>query len=226
MIDDLTITEKQFADIKAAEYLAKGYQVSREAPIEFLPGYRADLLVKKEDETKVIEIKTQPSLAANPALRQFERIINSRPGWSFELQLVGEPEGLAVTEDARALDETGIIGRLSQAEAILDAGFAEAALLMAWSATEAVVRMLVAAEGIAITRATNPAYILGMAVAHGAMDRDDYRQLLIAMAYRNAIAHGLEAGDFTGTLVIDLVAMARLFLREYNEIAASDDGLE
>ena len=52
MIDELSKVEKQFADMKAAEYLAKGYQVLRDAPLDFLPGYRADIVVKNGPRSK------------------------------------------------------------------------------------------------------------------------------------------------------------------------------
>ncbi len=216
MIDDLTLAEKQFADIKAAEYIGKGYEVSRDAPLEFLPGYSADLLVKTGHETKVIEIKTRPSLVANPALRELERIINSRPGWSFELQLVGEPERVDALENAQTLDESAILSCLEQAGELLDAGSPQAAFMIAWSAAEATVRMLVSGEGIAIERATNPAYILGMAVAHGAVSRDDYYHLLRIMEYRNAIAHGFEVADFNDALITELITTVNKLLCEYH----------
>ena len=217
MNDELAIIEKQYADLIAAEYLGKGSQVLRDVPLEFLPGYRADMVVKNGYEIKVVEVKTRPSLAANPALEDYERIINSRPGWKFELQLVAEPAGLDVAENAQSLDEVGILSRLDQAETALDAGLPEAAFLMAWTATEALVRMMVKAEGIAIERATNPAYVLGMAVAHGAMDRDDYHHLLKIMEYRNAIAHGFEVSDFNGALVAELAEKVKTLLRGYHE---------
>lgn len=217
MNDELAIIEKQCADFIAAEYLGKGCQVLRDVPLEFLPGYRADMVVKSGYEIKVVEVKTRPSLAANPGLREFERIINSRPGWKFELQLVGEPERLDAAENAQSLDEPGILSRLAQAETALDAGLVEAAFLLAWTAAEALVRMMVKAEGIALERATNPAYVIGMAVAHGAIDRDSYHHLIKIMEYRNAIAHGFEVNDFNSALVAELAEKVKSLLREYHE---------
>ena len=216
MNDELAIVEKQCADLIAAEYSGKGCQVLRDVPLEFLPGYRADLVVKNGCDTKVVAVKTRSSLAANPGLQEFERIINSRPGWKFELQLVGEPERLDAAENAQPLDETGILHRLAQAETALDAGMTEAAFLLAWTAAEAAVRIMVKAEGVALERATNPAYVLGMAVAHGALDRDNYRHLLRIMEYRNAIAHGFEVNDFTGGLVAELTENVSSLLREHH----------
>ena len=221
MVADLTIHERQIADIMAAEYKAKGYEVSRDVPIEFLPGYRADLLLEKSDEKKVIAVKARSSLVANPAFRQFERIIKAQPGWSFEMLLVGEPERLAVADNPLALDEAGILDRLAQAERALDAGLTEAALLLAWTAAQALVRIMVEAEGVAIQRVTTPDYVLDYAVYLGAIDRDTYNRLREIEECRNAIAHGFAVSGFTGSLVTELIAKVNSLLREYHEWIAS-----
>ena len=221
MTADLTIAEKRIADITAAEYVGKGYQVWQDAPLHFLPGFRADVLVKKGDERKVIAVKTRPSLVADPAFSEFKRIINSRPGWSFELLVVGEPERLDAAENPQPLDESGILNRLDQAETALNAGLPEAALLLAWAGAQALVRMMVEAEGVAIKRVTIPNYVLSQAVYLGAIDRDSADRLHQIAEYRNAIAHGFEVNDFTGALVVELIAMVKSLLREYHEWIAS-----
>ena len=221
MTADLTIAEKRIADITAAEYVGKGYQVWQDAPLHFLPGFRADVLVKKGDERKVIAVKTRPSLVADPAFSEFKRIINSRPGWSFELLLVGEPERLDAGENPQPLDESGILNRLDQAETALNAGLPDAALLLAWAAAQALVRMMVEAEGVAIRRVTIPNYVLSQAVYLGAIDRDSADRLRRIAECRNAIAHGFEVSDFTGALVVELIAMVKSLLREYHEWIAS-----
>ena len=92
MIENSTISEKLLADMTAEEYRNKGYEVSRETQLDFLPGFRTDLVVRKGDEVKVIEVKSRASLAANREIRELARVIHSKPGW-IELE-VGEPEKL------------------------------------------------------------------------------------------------------------------------------------
>ena len=94
MIDNVTDSEYLIARKTAEEYRSKGYEVLQETPLEFLPGFRADLVVRKGGEAKVIEVRRRSSLAANPKVRELAEIIDSMPGWSFELILVGEPEKL------------------------------------------------------------------------------------------------------------------------------------
>ena len=53
MINDRLIAEKRFADAKADEYRSLGYLISREELLEAVPGFRADLVVRKDEHTRV-----------------------------------------------------------------------------------------------------------------------------------------------------------------------------
>ena len=116
----------------AEEYRSKGYEVLLEAPLDFMPGFRADLLVRKGDETRVVEVKSRPSLAADPKIGELARLIESMPGWTFELVLVGEPEKVDSPEGARSFEIDGILQRIEEAERSLQAELPEAAFLLAW----------------------------------------------------------------------------------------------
>ena len=94
MVRHGTIFEYLLTQKTAEEYRSRGYEVLVEASLDFLPGFTADLLVRKGDEVKVIEVKSRPSLAADPKISELARIIESKPGWTFELLLVSEPEKL------------------------------------------------------------------------------------------------------------------------------------
>ena len=83
MTEEATNTEYLFLRKTAEEYRKKGYEVALESQLDFFPGFRADLLVRKNDETKVIEVKSRSSLALNPKIGELARIIDSKPGWSF-----------------------------------------------------------------------------------------------------------------------------------------------
>ena len=66
MIEDTAYLEHLLLDKTAEEYRRKGYEVSLEAQLDFLPGFSPDLVVRKGDETVVVEVKARSSLAANP----------------------------------------------------------------------------------------------------------------------------------------------------------------
>ena len=132
-MEEASNAEYLLARKTAEEYRRKGYDVAIDVPLDFLPGFRADLLVRKPDEVKVIEVKSRSSLAADPGIRQLARVVDSRPGWSFELLLVAEPEKLDSPEGARSFDRGHVLQRIEEAEKALTSGLSEAALVLAWS---------------------------------------------------------------------------------------------
>lgn len=212
-MEDIAISERQFIAKKAAEYRSRGYEVFQEIPLDFMPGFIADLLVRKDGETRVIEVKTRTSLAVTPQMTELAEAISAKTGWSFDLLVVGEPERLDAPENAQPFTESHIDRRIDQAEKTLATGFAEAAFLLAWSACEAAVRALAAAEGVEIRRVTNSGYILAQAVYHGAISRNDDEYLSSMLAYRNAIIHGFDVPDFDDEQARELIAAAKKLLQ-------------
>ena len=108
--------------------------MSQDVFLDFFPGFCADLVVRKGTETKVIEVKKRSSLAANPRLRELAQVIDSKPGWKFELLLVGEPEKVDAPGELYSLGEEGISQRLGEAERALSLELAEAGFVLAWAA--------------------------------------------------------------------------------------------
>ena len=210
MIANLSDTEYFIARKTAEEYRSKGYEVAQEYPLEFFPGFLADLVVRKGGEAKVIEIRRRSSLAADPRIRKLSEIIDSKPGWSFDLILVGEPERLDSPEGAQPFVNEDIIQRIRDAESALDAGLREAALLLAWSALEASARVLIDAQGVANSGVTKPEFVLEQAVSLGVLSREGYSHLTHIQKYRNSIVHGFTAPDLSEELVTDLIETARL----------------
>ena len=218
MVSDTAITERQLADIRAEEYLAQGYVVERNVPLDFVPDFKADLVVRKDGHTKVIAVSTRTTLARRSVLKELGRVLNNKPGWSFELLLVGEPEKQPSLPASPSMPEESVLRRLEETQRAGEAGFDEAAFLLAWSAAEAVVRSLVAAEGVIIDRVTTPDYVLDMAVYHGALSRDDYDYLYNLMAYRNALSHGFQVDNFDRSLTDSLVATVKRLMTELAEL--------
>ena len=193
----------------ADEYRRKGYQVTLDAPLDFLPGFRADLLARKRDDVKVIEVQSRSSLAANPKITELAKAIDSKPGWSFELLLVAEPEKLDSPDGARSFDRNNVLDRVDEAEQALAAGLSQAALVLAWSACEAAARVLVTDQEKSNRDISAASYFLDRAVFLGLISRKDYRDLENARKYRNAIVHGFIHGDFRDELVTNLIRTVR-----------------
>ena len=178
-----------------------------------------DLVARKDDEVRVIEVKTRTSLALTPKLNELAEILYSKPGWSYDLLLVGEPERLDSPEGARSFAVEEIRQRLAEAEKALGHGLGEAAFLLVWSAFEAVVRELIAAEGVSIERVTQSGYVLDQAVYHGVISREDYDYLADMRKYRNAIAHGFDVNGFSDEKVTELIGVVVRLLDSEPELA-------
>ena len=146
MIRNATNAEILLTEKTKEEYQNKGYTVLRQAPLEFMSDFVADLVARKDDETIVIEVSTQAGLALNTRISELVETLRTKPGWSFELLLVGEPEKLDSPPSAQLLDDHEILQRLDHAVRALESGLAEMAFVTAWSALEAATRALISEE--------------------------------------------------------------------------------
>ena len=214
MIRNATNAEILLTEKTEEEYRNKGYTVLREAPLEFMPDFVADLVARKDDVAIVIEVSTQAGLALNSRISELVETLRTKPGWSFELLLVGEPEKLDSPRLAQLLDEHEIQLRLDQALRVLESGLAEAAFVAAWSALEAATRALIAEEVGANSDITMSGHVLEEAVFLGVISRSDYEDLRDLMKYRNAIVHGFSPSDFGNHMVTELIGRVKSILAE------------
>lgn len=208
MMEDIRIREQRFVEKRAAEYRSRGYVVFQDAPLDFFPGFRADLLVEKDGESKVIEVKTRTSMAQTPDIAELAEVLSSMPGWSFDLLLVGEPERLDAPEGIRPFTGQEIIERIHGAERSLESGILDAAFLLAWSACEAALREMLSKEDFEIKRVTESDYVLAYAASEGVISEADENLLSEMLAYRNAIAHGFKFGNFDAEEKVSEVILA------------------
>jgi len=208
--------ERQRARIIAEEYRRRGYEVieepSQEQLPDFLSGYHPDLLIRKGDEAIIVEVKSRASLAKESQVSELARLLRTKPDWNFELVVVGEEDQWRAPAGARPFAREDILRGLEAAEKLLEAGFSEAALLLAWSASEATVRLLAEEEGIVLERLT-PLYILKQAAMHGVVSREAYHFLTKIVEYRNALVHGFKPIDFESTLVTELISTTQCLLQ-------------
>lgn len=198
----------------AEKYQANGYDVSKEAPLDFIPGFRADLIARKAGRTKVIEIKSWTSLAADPGIARLADIIDSKPGWTFELIFVGEPENGKLNDDTPPLEPHKILRRIQRAEKKLHSEHISDAFALAWSACAAAIKALIAIEGVHSPDITSATYILNSPRCLGTLSTGKRLNLTDLQKYRNAIAHGFTHPDLDERTVADLIATARKLTTE------------
>lgn len=201
----------------AEEYRERGYEVVLQPKPsslpEFLGGYRPDLLARRGGESVVVEVKAgSVPPRQRDRFRDLARAVDGQPGWRFELvirNLPPVPEPEAPAGGRPSLTGPDAARAVADAEELVGSGRPEAALLWAWSAAEATLRLLASAEGIS-PRRSDAAYLLKELALEGTISREDYDVLRRSLEARNAVAHGFrpEEGAQLDPLVRELLQTA------------------
>lgn len=175
----------------AADYRKRGYDVvvqpgGRDLP-DFLADTSPDIIARRPGENLVIEVKRAPRDVDPDQLNAISRQVSKEPGWQFVV--IAESTAESPLDRLAPLDETTVRERLRQAEELLQRNYVEAALLVAWAATEAAVRLLIARYGLPLSRDDTPSLIRTLA-SEGYLEDDVFRRLNNAFRLRSALAHG------------------------------------
>jgi hypothetical protein len=187
-------TSERFAEARqlhevAREYRSRGYEVIVEPEPGQLPEalarFRPDFVARKADETVVVEVKSRGSLA-DPELQELAKAVRAQPGWRFELVVLKPEPGPPGTKSWNAED---VAKGLRQVKAILGSDHREAALLLAWSAAEATLRLLADKEGLVRER-DDALYLLKLLTTRAVITRAQHDLLWEVLELRNAVAHG------------------------------------
>lgn len=212
------MTDTRFRDAGAAlvekvasDYRARGYDVTVRPSSEQLPtvlaAYPPDIVARKGDETVVVEVKSRHALRQSPQAQQLAAAVRQLPGWRFELVVARPDIAFPLPAGAQPWDAQDIENALREASALLDGGHQGPALLMAWAATEAALRLLAAKESVPVERSEANA-LLNRLTEYGVLSRQQYRTLRSALEVRNALAHGLRAAAVESDQVRRLLEMA------------------
>jgi hypothetical protein len=142
-----------------------------------------------------VQVKSQADLVAATDLSLLATRINAAPKWRFEL-VVTNPR----TNRFEIAGPPLVWQRLGASRQLAGQGQAEAAFLLLWSATEAVLRMIAEREDVDVDR-LSPAAIVKQLSILGLVDREDYRTLDEAAQLRNALVHGFSSRPVDAALL-------------------------
>jgi Holliday junction resolvase/uncharacterized protein YutE (UPF0331/DUF86 family) len=177
----------------AEDYRRRGYQVFVEPSGVDLPPFLSsetpDLIAHRGDEHLVIEVKESPNDADLQQVRMMTDRISREPGWRFVLMAARASASNPASVLPASLDERGITNAIAQAEALTNAGYPEAAVMLAWAATEAALRSVLA-DSVRRSDHNSPAVLLRSAASEGIIESEDFKKLNDSLQVRNAIAHG------------------------------------
>ena len=192
------LEQKKLKEI-ASQYEKVGYHVVIDPSNmpSFLKNYQVDLVALSDEDNILVEIVSQESMRNREKLERLAKLIEGRKNWRFEL-VVTNPKDQNQSKQDISVQE--IINRLIESQTLINSKQYQAALLIAWSATEAIMRRL--AQKNDIKKGINtPIKLTKNLYSLGVIGKSDYDVLILAAKTRNQLAHGYSIEETRETLL-------------------------
>ncbi len=198
------------------DYRREGYEVivkprGGQLP-PFLARFAPDLIATKGHESVVVAVKTRADLRSSADLIALAGAVEAQPGWRLDLSVTPPERVSVVDEDAQSLDHDEILARATAALTLSQGQQDEAALLLAWSAAEAALRIYAAREQVPL-ESNLPINVVTILYSLGLLDRDDYDVLRRGLRASTIAVHGFRLPQSERRLAADLVRKVRELLR-------------
>ena len=201
----------------AREYRRQGYRVIAEPSGSDLPAflgdYRPALIAIGDGESVVVKVKSIRGFDRSEENREIAARVAKQPGWRFELIITGPRSGRQLDEH-QPWDISVVDGYLNQVRRLLDAGNREAAFLLLWANTEALLRRMAHEEGV--SGQSSPSQLVRELAIQGLLDRPDYFPLEEAAAFWSTFAHGIGKPEIDSVMLDKLLGLVEA-LREDTE---------
>src|SRR6185436_10801078 len=104
--------------------------------------------------------------------------------------------------------------RLREAQQLSDQEHGEAALLLAWTATEALLRTIADEEAIPVTP-NNPMQLTKSLFTYGVLDKEQYQILQHGLQARNIVVHGYKEQQSLASTFEQILHVADQLIRRY-----------
>ena len=188
----------------ADQYKQRGYQVMEEPDKSLLPDFlqkfQPDILAQNGIESVIVEVQSYGQVARSRKMERLAKSVEDHPGWRLELILSNPPQ-TPIAESARpTIGFAEIEDRIANSKYLAAHGDLRGAVMLLWSALEAVIRT--GLERIPASFINNtPTAIIKQGVAYGLMDPKDYDVLNQLLPIRNAAVHGFD--EFVDTDLLD-----------------------
>jgi uncharacterized protein YutE (UPF0331/DUF86 family) len=210
----------------AAEYRKEGYEVffhpsSDDLP-DFLKGYRPDLVLKRGNESVIVEVRSRFSLnsPSTQYLRYLAQVVEEHSDWRFELVMTNSEDIIDSPNIEGSLQQSEIETRLQAARQLVSQ-YPESAILYSWSLVEATLRLVADHEGLNLQR-FEPLYLMKQLVTEGLISRSQYQLLKNAYSLRSNIAHGFKITQLSQESVYELIDITEHLLETLNTSTIKD----
>jgi len=184
--------ENRLLDEIVGKYESQGYSILRspgmaELPA-FLSAFRPDLIATSSADNVVVEVKNRSQLTQADYLTELSRVVNSEPGWRFELVVSPAPQ-TPIRDGGKDIGYEGARNYLEHTRELLTTEQHEAAALLAWAAAEAALREIARLHKVLLER-DQSTFVMSTLFSLGLLDDKEYTILQEAFRHRNFLAHG------------------------------------
>jgi hypothetical protein len=210
---------EQGIDEVAANYIRRGYNVTKRPKPDDLPPFARDfkieLVGRLRDVGALVSIKrNRDEFSADGEQKRYAEITASQPGWRFDFVLL-EGEGIRrEVNGAQEPSDREVDEMLALCEHLLSMKVTPSALVAGWAAFEAAMRRRLRSEGETAGWGTAPREMMNELVSNGTFSMDEYSQLEIVSRLRNEIVHGFAARSIDPMTVDFVIATTRRLMNE------------
>lgn len=189
----------------ADRYAGQGYQVAVRPGADRLPAFAADFRVElvgvRGREGVLVAVKpTRGELAADADLPRYAEVTEKQPGWRFDIAVLeGDDPTARDFRGAADFSQEEIDRALADAGHIAGLGFAGPAVIAAWAALEAAMRMRLRTAGEKAGWGTRPREMMNELYSVGLLSGVELRRLDELSRLRNQIAHGFSVSATSAT---------------------------
>ena len=181
----------------AESYRRQGYEVVFEPEPSLLPkeakSLQPDFLATKGDERVIVEVKYPQNLLAYPSLMRLAEVIRRIPGWRLDVVVLEKRRQAA---ESQTLSTEDAKRRLDSADHVAEeTGDFAAALLLLWTAAEAILRDRVTKQ--TEDNLTSTSRLPKLAYSLGLIDTEDVATAEWMTRIRNDVVHGRSESSVT-----------------------------
>jgi len=176
------------------QYELQGYRVLNELPVtesDALAAYKPDLVVQKDDEIIVVELKRGVEARETADLQVLRDQVESHPGWRFRLLLLGDP-GQAIPLASRKGVRSDYRRREARARKALKLGHLDEAITILWMAIEGTLRTYFARRGQVPNKGVTALSMLRKLYDEGLIDKIELTLLSEGYKARSEAVHAFK----------------------------------
>ena len=218
MIEIVQPTRDRLIRELANRYANQGYAVQiaptdAELP-EFLRGFCPDMILTNPHEKIVVEVQARGASRPESYWKELKNAIAQQQDWKLQLALNNRREEELQGIIQPILTKEQIEAQLQASQSLAESGLLGGALVLVWSALEAILRKASRDQGLELAN-EGPGPLVTTLYADGDLTRTDYLALSASLRARNLAVHGFQGEEINQSLVDQLQKIARRLTKKY-----------